>query len=130
MSNRLSLVLALLVATPAFCLPAAAQKATEQFIPVGQSPGLSDRETLRGRVESANAARGALTVATADGLHEVNVTDTTRIWMDRTNLGEPNVPGTLADCEPNRTIEVKLEPGSETAEWVKVQMVPPPASDP
>ena len=126
MSSRLRIALALLAATPVLALPAPAQKATEQFIPVGESPGLSDGDTLLGRVESADAAQGALTVATPDGLREVGVTDETRIWLDRTNLGQPNVPGTLSDCAPHLTVEVRLEPGSETAEWVKVRMAPPP----
>lgn len=128
MSPRLGWVLGLLVAAWLTAMPAVAQRATERFIPLGESPGLSQAKTLLGRIESADVERGVLTLETSGGRHEVAVGGATRIWLDRTGLGRSNIRGTLADCQPSRMVEVKLEQGSETAEWVKVRLAP--AADP
>jgi hypothetical protein len=48
-SSRGALLLALLVLPPAY-----AQKATEQFIPIGQSPGISGVETRIGEIVASD----------------------------------------------------------------------------
>lgn len=127
MSARRGVAIALLLGAALAGAPAGAQRATEQFIPVGRSPGLSGVTTLVGRVEAVDAGRGVLTVSAPDGRHEVAVSDATRIWLDRSQLLRTNETGTLSDCRPQRTVEVKLtEDGA--ADWIKVRM--PPTSGP
>jgi hypothetical protein len=124
MSPRLQPALWLLTAAALASAPVSAQQATERFIPLGQSPGLSAGKTLVGRVTSADIGRGVLMLSTPGGLREVAVTGTTRIWLDRTHLGETNVRGALKDCEPTLAVEVKLAEDSATADWVKVRPAP------
>ncbi len=102
------------------------QEATEMFIPVGQSPGLSGKITIIGTVEAVNAADRTITIAGASGTARAEITDHTDIWLDRSKLRLPNLKGTLADCKRGRVVEVKYEDavhrGQGRARWIKVQV--------
>jgi hypothetical protein len=105
-------------------LPVAnAQKTTEQFIPLGQSPGLSGEQTLMGRIEAADAVSRSVTLVMEERRATITVTESTRIWLDRSLLRLPNVEGTMADLVPGRLTEVKLTPPNrQEAEWIKVEV--------
>jgi hypothetical protein len=100
---------------------ARAQKATEQFIPLGQSPGLS---SVIGQIGSVDRATQVIviTVETASGGQPVQVTEQTRIWIDRSTFSESNVAGGFDDLKTGRQIEVKYQDDErrENAEWIKV----------
>ncbi len=85
------------------------QKATEQFIPIGQSPGLSQKYTSIGEIAAVDPAARTVTVADAAGRRTVRVTDKTRIWIDRTRIKQSNLSGSFADLQPGRRAEVKYE---------------------
>ncbi len=112
-----------------------AQQATEQFIPLGSSPGLSAKQTRMGRVVSYDAARGILTlaaevpasVANSTFNSDARVTPQTRIWLDRTRLRLSNVRGDAVDLRPGLRCEVRLQDGTgDTAEWIKVEAAAEP----
>ena len=108
-----------------------AQEMTEQFIPVGQSPGLSGKYTVIGKLQSVNAREQICSVASAAGTVNVRITERTKIWLDRSLLRQPNVKGTIADLKPGLTVEVKPEghqsgAPSGPAEWIKVQVAASP----
>jgi hypothetical protein len=124
--TRLPVVLALLLTTPLWALPTRAQKATEQYIPVGRSPGLSGESTLVGRIVAVDADYRSLRISGPRGEREVAVADSTTIWLDRTPLGRTNTRGTLDDCREQRVVEVKLADDGQVAEWIKVQMTAAP----
>ena len=117
------LLLALLCGT----YPAHAQKATERYIPLGRSPGLSTRYTTVARIDSVDPTSHTLTASGTLGTLTVKITDRTKIWLDRTPVGLTSVPGEFADCQPGRTIEVKYEDHARKrlAEWVKIQISEP-----
>jgi hypothetical protein len=100
------------------------QKATEQFIPIGQSPGVSEKYTSIGEIADVNAAARTVTIADPAGRRTVRITDKTRIWLDRTKLKQSNLSGSFADLQKGRRAEVKYEdPGRrDVAEWVKVEI--------
>jgi len=102
-----------------------AQKATEQFIPIGQSPGLSGKHTLIARIEAVNPPTRTLTLKSESGTHTVRMTDQTRIWLDRSRLRQPNTKGTFADCSVGSLAEMKFVQNERkqggVAEWGKVQ---------
>jgi hypothetical protein len=114
----------LLVVTLAAAGGARAQKATEQFIPVGQSPGASGKVTWIGEIVAADPRERTLTIGEAQGSHSVRITDKTRIYLDRSKLKQTNVTGTMADLQKGRRVEVKYEgPGPmPAADWVKVEI--------
>ncbi len=102
------------------------QKATEMFIPIGQSPGLSNKVTVVGTIESVDPGNQTLVVTGSAGTWTVQVTKTTRIWVDRSKLRESNTYGTFEDLQKGRVVEVKYEgirrESTGPAEWIKVQV--------
>jgi len=103
------------------------QKATEQYIPIGQSPGMSHKYTWIGEIAQADARARTLTIVEAAGKHTVQITDETRIWLDRSKLKQTNLSGTFADLQPGRRAEVSYQgpkPG-QVAAWVKVEITQP-----
>lgn len=105
-----------------------AQKATEIYIPVGKSPGLSGHYSKIGTVTMIDEGAGSFVITdTLDNKHPVLVTDSTRIWLDRTLIKAPNVKGAFADIREGLLIEVKyyLAPDStysDVADWIKIQI--------
>lgn len=103
---------------------AAAHPATEQYIPIGQSPGPG---VVQGTAEpvAEPAAGGPPIVAVERSGAQVGayvVTPRTRIYIDRSAQGLPNLVGTLDDVQPGRVIEVRIaDPATREAEWIKVR---------
>lgn len=103
--------------------PAGGQKATERYIPLGQSPGVSQKLTVIGRISAVDPQRRTITVAGPSGAGAVEVKGDTRIWIDRSKAGQTNINGSFADLRAGRTVEVKfVDPvRKRTAEWIKVE---------
>ena len=97
------------------------QKATEQFIPIGQSPGLSTTFTDIAEVAEVDAGARTITLPVAGG-RSVTVTEQTRIWLDRSQNGQSNVMGGFEDLQVGLQVEVKYEDNQRRAiaEWIKV----------
>jgi hypothetical protein len=125
MLNRY-LGLAFMVVALGSALDASGQQATEMFIPIGQSPGLSNTSTLIGTLESVDPGKMTVTVSSPSGIQTVGITDRTLIWIDRSPEKQPNQPGALRDLQQGRKVEVKPRSGEPqaVAEWIKVQVVP------
>jgi len=99
----------------------------EQFMPVGQSPGLSGKYTVIGTVQAVNVRDQTVTIAGPSGTRSAKVTERTRIWLDRSKIQQPNVKGTFADLRTGATVEVKHEDPTRAsaggpAEWIKIQI--------
>jgi hypothetical protein len=103
------------------------QKATEQYIPIGQSPGVSQKYSSIGEIADVNAAARTVTIADPGGRRTVRITDKTRIWLDRTKLKQSNLSGSFADLQKGRRVEVKYEDSArrDVADWVKVEIAQP-----
>lgn len=114
------------VAIAALCaVPHAhAQKMTEQFIPIGQSPGLSQKYTSIGEITQVNPQARTITIADPAGPRTVKISAKTHIWLDRTKLKQTNLFGGFADLQKGRRVEVKYVDAErpEVAEWVKVEI--------
>ena len=104
-----------------------AQKATEQYIPIGKSPGMSQKYTSLGTIDSVSVRQRTVTIVEPNARRTVSITDKTNIWLDRSKLKLPNLRGGFADLQKGRRVEVKyLDPESrQVAEWVKVEMTTP-----
>jgi len=100
------------------------QKATEQYIPIGQSPGVSQKYTSIGEIADADARLQTVTIADPGGRRTVRVTEKTRIWLDRTKVKASNLTGSFADLQKGRRAEVKYEDPArrDVADWVKVEI--------
>lgn len=116
-----------LVAMAAFGMPggAVAQEATEQFIPIGESPGVSREESYLGECVAYDAEDRVLQMHDNRGTRRILITEKTRIWLDRSPIKETNVVGDPGDLLPGRRMEVRYaDPDDkEVADWVKVEIV-------
>jgi len=105
------------------------QRATEMFIPLGQSPGLSGKVTVTGKIEAIQTKDRTIAVAGPSGPMTAKITDRTKIWLDRSKLRLTNQTGTFADLKKDQVVEVLYE-GAErrdkaAADWIKVQITEP-----
>ncbi len=125
MLNRY-LRLAIVVVALGGILEASGQEATEMFIPIGQSPGLSNKGSLIGTLESVDPGKRMVTVSSPSGAQSVGITDRTLIWLDRSQQKQPNQNGAISDLQKGRKVEIKVRKGEPkvVAEWIKVQVSP------
>ena len=114
------------IATFALAGAASAHPATEQFIPIGESPGPGVVQGTAGAVAEPSVADGEPVVSiensTGAELGAYVVTEHTRIYIDRSAQNLPSLVGTIADVQPGRVIEVRIaDPLTREAEWIKVR---------
>jgi hypothetical protein len=120
MSRSLTLALFVLLGSAG---SVSAQRMTEQYIPIGRSPGVSGTKyALLGTIDSVSLARKTLRITGPQGPVTVTFTDSTKIWIDRSAHGESAQVGSPADLTVGRRIEVKFvsEATRTVADWIKV----------
>ena len=100
---------------------AGAQQATERFIPIGKSPGLSGTGTTIGEIRSVEPGPRRVTVGGEGGSVTVTVTEATHIWVDRSPSGQANLAGSFDDLVQGRLAEVHPAPEGPGADWIKVR---------
>lgn len=102
------------------------QKATEIFIPVGQSPGLSGKYTSIGKITAIDVLNQTIAVADSLRIYYVRITGRAKIWLDKSKLGLTNQTGAFTDLRKGLLVEVKYEDNQRkdkgSAEWIKVQI--------
>ena len=101
-----------------------AQKETEVFIPLGQSPGVSGKLSVMGRVGTVRSHDSTLILGLAAELMTSKMNAQTKIYLDKSKLKLTNTKGSIADIKPGLMIEVKYvdnKPGG-LIEWIKVQL--------
>jgi hypothetical protein len=99
-----------------------AQQATEQYIPIGESPGVSDGYSLIGELVAVQLQSREISVATNTGRRTFDVAKTTRIWLDRSQLGRASTEASFADCEVGRLVEVTpRRDDASVALWIKIR---------
>jgi hypothetical protein len=120
MIKRLAVLVALTAVT--VTVPAAAQRMTERFIPLGKSPGVSGVTAYMGTISAVDASRRTVTITGPQGAITIKLSDSTWIWLDRSGQRQPTVAAKLVDLQVGWMAEVKyLDPAKkEGAEWIKV----------
>ncbi len=98
-----------------------AQESTEQFIPIGQSPGMA-MYSMIGEVVSVDAANRTVTVRRDQETRTIRITDDTRVWLDRSQLQQAATTGSISDLEVARRVEIKYVDyeAKESADWIKI----------
>jgi hypothetical protein len=101
-----------------------AEKTTELYIPIGNSPGLSGKHTLIGRIESVDERNQTILVAGAAETLTVYISELTQIFLDKSRLQETSSYGSYSDLRPGIMVEVRFEADKNhrPAEWIKLQM--------
>lgn len=104
-----------------------AQRSTEVYIPIGESPGVSGVLSVIGTCSAVGAQRQTVTVRAGDRTWSTEIGEETKIYLDRSQLGLPNTYGTVGDLREDRVMEIKYPRGrrvSGTAcEWIKVRVM-------
>lgn len=110
------IILALLV------VPAAqAHRMTEQYIPIGQSPGISGKYSTIGVIEDYDPVTHAVRVRSDAGMVTYSMNEQTSIYIDRNASKRTNLKGSYSDCTPGRRVEIMHRFDQEgVALWVKV----------
>jgi hypothetical protein len=105
-------------------VPSYGQRMTEQFIPLGKSPGISNKLASIGEIEQYEAESRTLTITLPSGRQTLKLGDKTRIWLDRSQLKLTNTKGAPADLQKGRKVEVKYEDAERKsgAEWIKIEL--------
>jgi len=111
-------VKAFVLALALFNTDALAQAATEVFIPIGRSPGVSGKTSIVGVIESREPGDGLVVAG-----RQFFVDFDTQIYLDRNKLRETNTIGTTRDLQIGVTVEVKPQRENErVADWIKVEV--------
>lgn len=99
---------------------ALAQQATEVYIPIGESPGVSDGKSIVGPISSVDHDGYRMTVSVAGRSRSIAMTPTTHYYLDRTGKRRQNRTATIDDCEAGLRVEVYLDE-TGNAIWVKIE---------
>ncbi len=104
-----------------------AQEMTERHIPVGAYPYLKSEYLAVGTIVDVDNDARTLTLEMNGSERSFRLTNTTRIWLDRSHFGQSTEDGELSDLATGLKAEVRsLGPSrSDVAYWVKVQVAPP-----
>lgn len=130
-ANVLKLLTLASVFTCACCSPfaARAQEATEVYVPIGKSPGVSGKTSVIGKIETVDAQTHTLKVSAGAENHVAKLTGDTKIWLDKSKTKKPNTSGSIRNCQSGLRCEVKFKyQGNrrlEEAEWIKVEVAGP-----
>ena len=124
--RKLSLLIVFFFAISFIPETAHAQKATEIFIPINASPGLSDHYTWQGTIDAVDEGNMTITVTNDTGTRNIKLTEDTNIWLDKSSLKVKNETGDFEDCKPGSFIEVKYRENEadHVAEWIKIKINP------
>ena len=121
--NILRIVLA--AAVLAVAAPALAHRATERYIPIGASPGVSGKVTFLGTVESMDRSAYSVRVSGAERAIVMTYNEKTRFWLDRSKIRRTNLEGSVEDCRSGRRVEIRFvndDREAAVAAWVKVEI--------
>jgi hypothetical protein len=114
--------IAWLVAAVLFTLTAWSHPATERYIPIGESPGVSGVHSHIGTIRSVvEVTEAGLTMRVGEDAKIVKVDRETKIYLQTADPRTSNAMGTYEDCETGRQIEAY--PGDDgTAIWLKIRV--------
>ena len=99
-----------------------AQQATERYIPMGQSPGVSGKTAMTGTVVGYEGEFLVVASPAYATPQRVRMLPATRIWLDRHAAKQTNTTGSVRDLAPGRRVEIGFrDPAKrDQADWVKV----------
>lgn len=114
------------IALAAACLllagSASGHPMTEQYIPIGQSPGISGQQATIGEILSVDASGRSLLLRDSAGERRLRITASTRLWIDRSLQRQPSEVGRVADLHPGMQVEVRYgDADPDYAYWIKLR---------
>lgn len=103
---------------------AQAQKETEIYIPIGESPGISGIVSVTGTIDSIFQVSLDSFVVTLKGGISFRTNTLTTVYLDKSLIPAKNEKGSLSGLSKNQFIEIKFRGNdpSEAAEWIKIRI--------
>jgi hypothetical protein len=99
-----------------------AQQTSEQFIPIGMSPGISNKYSYIGKITAIDATTKTISMQSDKGPRTITISPITRIWLDRSKNKKSNIVASFDDIKIGRDVEVMHGHENEnTAIWVKIE---------
>ncbi len=113
-----------LVATLSFPFSGQGQEMTEKYIPVDAYPQLAGKHAAVGIILSVDEKKRTFVLRGDSDTKTIQVSDKTKIWLDRSLRKESNQDGSFADLKVGLKAEVRVFGPKQmtTAKWVKVQI--------
>lgn len=104
-----------------------AQEMTERHIPVGAYPYLKSEYLSAGTITNVDSEARTLTLDVDGGERSFRLTESTKIWLDRSHFGQSTQDGELSELTAGLKAEVRSFGPSrpDLAYWVKVQVAAP-----
>lgn len=113
----IGVVLAALISMPPL---ARGQQATEVYIPIGKSPGISVSRSYIGEIRQVDYAARSIEMLGKDGAKSINVNDKTTYYLDRSHYRKKSTTGEMSDCKVGRRIEANVSDDG-TVVWIKIE---------
>lgn len=101
--------------------PAAAQRATEVHIPIGESPGVSGSDSVIGTITDIDYSQHRMMVSVDGEARTVKTTPKTRYYLDRSRERERSEAADFSECREGRLIEAYVDDGGN-AVWIKISV--------
>lgn len=99
-----------------------AQQTSEQFIPIGMSPGISNKHSYIGKITAIDATTKTISMQSGEGPKTITISPVTRIWLDRSKHKKSSLVASFDDIKIGNTIEVMhSRENVNTANWVKIE---------
>jgi hypothetical protein len=99
-----------------------AQQTSEQFIPIGMSPGISNKYSYIGKITAIDATTKTISMQSDKGPRTITISPITRIWLDRSKNKKSNIVASFDDIKIGRDVEVMhVHENENTAIWVKIE---------
>jgi hypothetical protein len=99
-----------------------AQQTTEKFIPIGMSPGVSNKVSFQGEISGTDRVAKSFSIRVDDSSKTFSVTPSTHIWLDRSKVRKPSIDGSFDNLETGRWIEIRYNSDDPTlADWIKIE---------
>lgn len=96
----------------------------EKFIPFDYSPGLESEQVTIGEIVAVDKEAKRVTIRADSETYHYKVMEDTSIWLDRTQLKESNLRGSLSDLGAGLKAEIQTasEGDEKVAKWIKVKI--------
>lgn len=102
--------------------PTYAQQTSEQFIPIGMSPGISNKHSYIGKITAIDTTANTISMQSGEGPKTITILPVTRIWLDRSKHKKSSLVASFDDIKIGNTIEVMhSRENVNTANWVKIE---------
>ncbi len=94
----------------------------EQFIPIGQSPGMSNKLSYIGNIIEIDRAANTLVIKSNRGTKTIRIISSTRFWLDRSKIKQPSLEASFNHCTVGSRGEVKYDRKDKNiADWIKIE---------